>query len=152
MTSRAFTRILVAVDDSPAALGAVQVAVDLALLSGGRIRFVHVIGDGDLLRALSGIGHDAGLAAKREQAATSLLRHVAAVAGRAGVAAETARLTGEPAGSLLAAARDWDAHLIVMGLWDVRGAGRAYVGSVTRAVLEFSDVPVVVIPRSPDGR
>jgi nucleotide-binding universal stress UspA family protein len=44
MTSQMFTRILVAVDDSPAGPAAVHAAVDLAVLNGGRIRFVHVIG------------------------------------------------------------------------------------------------------------
>jgi nucleotide-binding universal stress UspA family protein len=148
MTSQVFTRILVAVDDSPAALAAVHAAVELALLGGGRIRFVHVIGDGDLVRALSRIGHEDRLDAKRDQAAASLLRHVSAAADRAGVLAETATVTGEPAGLLLAAARDWDAQIVVMGRSDVRGPGRAYVGSVTRAVLEFSEVPVLVVPRS----
>lgn len=148
MTSQVFTRILVAVDDSPAALSAVQAAVELALLSGGRIRFVHVIGDGDLARAFSRIGHENRLDAKRDHAAASLLRHVSATADRAGVSAETATVTGEPAGLLLAAARDWDAQIVVMGRSDVRGPGRAYVGSVVRAVLEFSEVPVLVVPRS----
>ncbi len=147
MTSPAFTRILVAVDDSPAALAAMHAAVDLAHANRARIRFVHVMGDGELVRGLSRIGHDNRLGAKRDQAAASLLRHVGAEAARAGVPAETASVAGEPAGLILAAARDWDAQMVVMGRSDLRGPGRAYVGSVTRAVLEFSDVPVLVVPR-----
>ena len=44
MTALTPTRILVAVDDSPAALEGVRLAVDLARHTGARIRFVHVLG------------------------------------------------------------------------------------------------------------
>lgn len=149
MTSRPFTRILVAVDDSPAGLAAAQVAVDLAAPTGATVRFVHVIGDGELVRALQTLGHDGALATARSAAADSLLRHVAGVAERAGVPAETSSLSGEPAALLLGAAQHWDADLVVMGRSDVRGPGRPYVGSVTREVLEFSEAPVLVVPRRP---
>ncbi|MGZ5410242.1 MAG: universal stress protein [Aeromicrobium sp.] len=146
MTSQMFNRILVAVDDSPAALAAAHGAVDLAASSGARIRFVHVIGDGELDRALARLGHDGQMAATRRSAAESLLRHVTAEAHRAGVQADRASLTGAPAALLLGAARDWDADLVVIGRSDVRRAGRAYVGAVTRGVLEFSETPVLVVP------
>lgn len=140
-------RILVAVDDSPAGLAAAQVAVDLAAHTGATVRFVHVIGDGELVRALQSLGRDGKLASARSDSADALLRHVAGTAARAGVPAETDNLAGEPAALLLAAAQRWDADLVVMGRSDVRGPGRPYVGSVTREVLEFSDVPVLVVPR-----
>lgn len=62
MTSRMFNGILVAIDDSPAALAA-QVAVDLAASSSALIRFVHVIGDGELVRALARLGRDGEMSA-----------------------------------------------------------------------------------------
>ncbi|MDP2775113.1 MAG: universal stress protein [Nocardioides sp.] len=146
MTSQMFSRILVAVDDSPAALAAVHVAVDLAASTGARLRFVHVIGDGELIGALASLGHDGEMAATRGSAAESLLRHVTAEAQRAGVPAEWDSLTGAPAAVLLGVARYWEADLVVIGRSDVRRAGRAYVGTVTRGVLEFSEVPVLVVP------
>lgn len=146
MTTQMFGRILVAVHDSPAALAAVHVAVDLAASSGAHIRFVHVTGDGELARVLAKLGRDGQLADTRRSAADSLLRHVTAEARRAGVQADSARLTGAPAALLLAAARDWDADLVVIGRSDVRRAGSAYVGAVTRGVLEFSEIPVLVVP------
>jgi nucleotide-binding universal stress UspA family protein len=140
------TRILVAVDDSPAALVAARLAVDLAGRTGATVHFVHVIGDGELVRALESVGRDGKLDSARSEAADALLRHVAATAARAGVAAETSSLAGEPAELVLAVAQRWDADLVVMGRSDVRGPGEPYVGAVTREVLEFSDVPVLVVP------
>lgn len=152
MTSQMFSRILVAVDDSPAALAAVHVAVGLAARNGALVRFVHVIGDGELASALARMGRDGTLEATRSAAADSLLRHVSAEARAAGVRTEKASLVGEPAALLLGEARDWDADLVVIGRSDVGGAGRAYVGAVTRQVLEFSEAPVLVVPRSPSDR
>ena len=146
--ARVFHRILVAVDDSPAALAAVHAAVDLAVVNGARLRFVHVISDGELVRGLERLGRDGQLAATRTGAATSLLRHVSVEAERAGVQADTERLSGAPGALLLRAARSWDADLVVIGRSDLHGAGRSYVGAVTREVLEFSEAPVLVVPRS----
>jgi nucleotide-binding universal stress UspA family protein len=145
MSAPTFSRILVAVDDSPAALAAVHEAVALAVLSRGALRFVHVIADGELVRGLARLGRGEELDVTRSGASTSLLRHVEAEARRAGVAADTVSLAGEPAGLLLGQAQAWDADLVVMGRSDVRGAGRPYVGAVTREVLEFSEVPVLVV-------
>jgi nucleotide-binding universal stress UspA family protein len=145
MSRATFDRILVAVDDSPAALAAVHEAVALAALSGGVLRFVHVIGDGELVRGLARLGRGEQLDLTRTGASTSLLRHVEAEARRAGVTAETVSLAGETAGLLLGQAQAWEADLVVMGRSDVRGAGRPYVGAVTREVLEFSEVPVLVV-------
>ena len=50
MRSPPFRRILVAVDDSAAALAAVRLAVDLASLSHARLLLAHVLGDGELDR------------------------------------------------------------------------------------------------------
>ncbi len=145
MKASTFSRILVAVDDSPASLAAVHEAVALAALSGGLLRFVHVIADGELVRGLARMGRGGELDATRSGASTSLLRHVEAEAHRAGVPAETVSLAGETAGLLLAQAQAWESDLIVIGRADVRGAGRPYVGAVTREVLEFSEVPVLVV-------
>lgn len=147
MTASVFHKILVAVDDSPAALAAVRAAVELASRTGARIRFVHVMSNGELVRALTRMGRDGELATRRSRAAASLLRHVGAEAERAGVQAETTNLEGEPAALLLAEARNWGGDLIVIGRSDVRGTGRPYVGTVTRKVLELADAPVLVVPR-----
>jgi nucleotide-binding universal stress UspA family protein len=147
MTVPTFHKVLVAVDDSPAALAAARAAVDFATRTGAHLRFVHVTSDGELLRALAESGRDSQLATRRNKAAVALLRHVGAVAERAGIQAETKHLEGDPAAAVLAEVSDWRADLLVIGRSDVRGAVRPYVGTVTRHVLELVDIPVLVVPR-----
>lgn len=139
------SRVLLAVDDSPAALAATAAAVDLAAACGAQLRAVTVVANHrvtDLLRA----GADPALQERREQAAATVLRHAARVADRSAVPVETSPLSGEPAPRILEEARSWSADLIVMGRASPTGAGQPYVGGQTRHVLEFADVPVMVVP------
>ena len=147
MTAPMFGKVLVAVDDSPAALAAVRAAVDIAARTGAHLRFVHVTSDCAIVRALASMGRDSELATRRNKAAESLLQHVGAEAERAGVRAEMTHLEGDPAALLLTEASNWGADLLVIGRSDVRGTGRPYVGAVTRKVLELVDTPVLVVPR-----
>jgi nucleotide-binding universal stress UspA family protein len=55
---------------------------------------------------------------------------------------------GEPPAAILAAAREFEADLIVMGTRGRGALARALLGSTTAAVLRDSRVPVAVIPRS----
>ena len=147
MTVPSFARILVAVDDSPAALAATRAAVVLAERTGGCLRFVTVLGDDQLERGLAHGPHDAQtLAGRRDAAAAALLRHVGAAAARAGIDSDEVSRRGEPVAVLLAEARDWAADLVVLGRSDVGGTGRSYVGRVTRQVLELAEQPVLVVP------
>ena len=47
MTAAMFHKVLVAVDDSPAALAAARAANDIAARTGAHLRFVHVTSDGE---------------------------------------------------------------------------------------------------------
>jgi nucleotide-binding universal stress UspA family protein len=128
MTQPTPTRILVAVDDSPAALEGVRLAVDLAQHTGAQLRFVHVIVDGELLRALGKVHHDGTVVERRARDAALLLRHVEAAAERAGVPAAGVSLEGEPGPVRLDEARDWQADLLVVGRTDVARRGRRTSG------------------------
>jgi nucleotide-binding universal stress UspA family protein len=146
VTSPAAARILVAVDDSPAALAGARLAVELARHSGAELRFVHVLVDGELRRALGTVHHDGTLDERRAREAQLLLRHVEALAVRGGVPAEGVCVAGEPGPVLLDEARDWHADLLVAGRAAVARPGTAYVGAVTRQLLELSDLPILVVP------
>jgi nucleotide-binding universal stress UspA family protein len=78
----------------------------------------------------------------------TVLRYVAALAGRAEMPIETKQLDGEPAPAILEQARVWSAGLIVIGRSGSPGAGQPYVGSQIRHVLEFAEVPVLVVTQA----
>ncbi len=147
-------RILVGLDDSPAGLAAARYAVELATSLGARLRFVHVTGDGEVVRALSALHRDHGIDARRRHESEALLAHMLGQARRAGVEADGETLEGEPAPLVLDAARSWSAELVVVGHGGRPGPGRPPVSGFTRHVLEFSECPVLVVPRfgDPDAR
>jgi nucleotide-binding universal stress UspA family protein len=143
-------RVLLAVEDSATGLEAAAVAVDLAAALGARLLAVHVVPDGEVVAALSvGRRNGARVRERRSAAAMALLRHVAARASLAGVPVETLLLDGDPAPQILAAARRWDADLLVIGRSEPGTSGPHYVGAQTRHVLEFADHPVLVVPCPP---
>jgi nucleotide-binding universal stress UspA family protein len=121
-------RILVAVDDSAPALAAARFAIELAQRLSAELGVVTIAEP----------GHDPG----------AILRHVADLAQAAGVSPTvTAIRDGDlPFESVLDEARAWNSDLVVMGRSDKRPTGRPYVGSQTEHLLEFTDVPVVVVP------
>jgi nucleotide-binding universal stress UspA family protein len=139
-------RLLVAVDDSAAALRAVDIAVRLAATTGAEVRFVHVTGDGALRRALSPSG-EGELPDRVGRGVEALLDHVAGRARQAGVACSVGSLFGEPEAEVVTEARAWGADLVVIGRSQSGAVGQPYVGHVTRHILEFSEAPVLVVPR-----
>lgn len=139
-------RILVAVDDTAGALHAARVAVALASQLDAQLRFVHVLGDGELSRHFAGIRRNGTLRVRRTSAATSLLAHVDTMARGEGVAAEAVALEGDRAAVILAEGATWHADLLVLGRSREFRAGHSDVGATARHVLEFSEVPVLVVP------
>ncbi len=145
------SRILVAVDDSPASLGAARAAVELAAGLGARLRAVNVLRDHVLSQTLERMSGYQRVGERRDIAAAGVLGHVAALARAAGVEeVETCQLEGEPARCILAEARAWPADLIVIAKSSQqRRAGEPYVGGETANVLEFAERPVLVVPPQP---
>ena len=122
-------RILTAVDDSAPALAAANLAIQVAKSWGAELLFVAVTEDG-----LDG---------------APVLRHVLGLAASHAVTATGTSLRGiHPFEAILAQAAEWDADLLVMGQSDKRHPGGPYVGSQTEHVLEFSPIPVLVVPEA----
>jgi len=126
-------RILVAINDSPPALAAATAAIELATDVGAQLRFVTVT--------------------QADCDNTTALRHVTDLAERAGLQpTTTADDDGHPFEVLLRLAKEWRADLIVMGRSDRRQPGVPYVGSQTEHLLEFTHIPVLVVPHPPPRR
>jgi nucleotide-binding universal stress UspA family protein len=142
--------ILVAVSDSRAAFRAAEVAVDYARRLGASLRVVTV-GDPGALDRHPGAIDPAALARRADLAAEAALRHVAALGAAAGVQVSLSRRSGRVAAEILAEAREVKAALIVVALVDRPGSASPYIGSHTLRVLEFSRVPVMVVPLGPRG-
>lgn len=143
-----FRRILVAVDDAPAAFHAAEVAIGLAKAGGGTIVAVTVLQDHALDERISAASMPVD--GRRVLAANATLRHVQRRAESAGVAAETVQVSGPAAAEVLAEARRSGADVIVIARASQRGVGVPYVGVEAQRILEFSEVPVLVVP--PPGR
>jgi nucleotide-binding universal stress UspA family protein len=121
------------------------------------LRIAHVLTDGVLDAALAAAsrearaGGPAGLASRRARAGAAVLRRIAGLAARAGVAAETAELVGDPADMLLADADRSGADILVLGRGDQAGDRRPAIGTQARRVLEFAQLPVLLVPPARDG-
>jgi nucleotide-binding universal stress UspA family protein len=81
-----------------------------------------------------------------ERAGRAAQRHVRALAERAGLVIDTRTLHGQVADRLLTVARECRADLVVVGRQDRPGVRLTHVGRTAEQVLEFSAVPVLVVP------
>ncbi|WP_329478700.1 universal stress protein [Kribbella sp. NBC_01484] len=141
-------RFLVVVDDSAAALHAARVAVDLAAAAGARLTLVTVVEDHVLDARLSAAAiPDA--ASRRARGAVAMVSRVATMADRQGVAAETEVLSGHGAEQVLAAVGRCGADLIVVAREPRLPAGSRMAPVNVEHLLEFADVPVLVVPPAP---
>ena len=137
MSGGAVRRMLIAVDDSTESLAAARTGARFAANWDATVRVVNVIAEGSA------------------KTANGLVAHVVRAARREGVPAEcidgVVRL-GEPFRRILEEAEAWRADLIVMAVSNRVGLRSPYIGSATEHVLEFTTVPVLVIPSGDAAR
>lgn len=142
------TRLLLAVDDSPGGLSAARAAVALAAQTSAQLRAIHVIANGEVARELQERTDSAETDERRERGSTALLKYVTRLAEGSAVDIETLSLWGQPARVILNQATAWPADVIILGRAGHRHVGQPYIGSDVRHVLEFTTVPVLVVPHS----
>lgn len=138
-------RILLAVDDTADSLAAARAAVELARPLNAVLRIVHVSADHLLDAAVEAASGQPAVGTRRAQAAAAILNRVTRLAEAAGVAAEPELLAGDVGPTVLHAAREWQADLVVVGRSARSATGEPYVGTQTRHILEFADRPVLVV-------
>ncbi len=131
-------RILLAVDDSPAGLAASRTAMQLASALHAEVLALTVLPS---IAGGTGVGQQA-----ERRAASALLRYVVDLAATAGVAVETMTQEGQAARVILHQADQWKADLIVLGRSGNSHIGQPYIGTDVKHVLEFADIPLVVVP------
>lgn len=83
--------------------------------------------------------------AHQREEARKVLAPVEEALRRQGVPFTAAWVVGSPAAEIVAAAREQQAHLIVMGTHGHGLLGRALMGSVAQKVLAGSDLPVLLV-------
>ena len=142
-----FKAILVAVDESPQAAAALELAIGLAKTLGASLTLVHAIDPA----AIASAADDAAAATAMEieldelqTAGKELLEATSARARAAGIAASTVVRDGAPSAVILDTARRTGSDLIVIGTHGRHGVARLFVGSCAEAVLRESPVPVLV--------
>jgi nucleotide-binding universal stress UspA family protein len=141
-------RILVAVHDSTSAIHAARVAAELAAATGADLRAVSVFQDGRLTGLVAHVvGGQQAVEAARRGSVSAVLGHAAAIAARAGVGAGRVELVerdGEPGPEIVAETLSWGADLVVLGR--SRPAARGGRDGAGAHVVEFADVPVLIVP------
>jgi len=136
-----FKKILVAIDEGEPAACAMKKAVDLAVQLKARVVVLHVVDTAAALVPALGAIDDGELTRLRSVGKT-LLDHALTAAE---ISTETRLIEGEPADTILAAARECEADLIVLGS-DSRGRlSHFLLGSTADSVIRRASCPVVTV-------
>ena len=138
-----YPRILVAIDETPAAEFALQHVVPYAMDQRSRLTLVTVVPHPPYSVARAGVSPQA-LAEEMEAEADERLREIAATLPQ-DLSVTTLLRHGDPAQEILKLLEEQPFDLLCLG---ARGRGRvtgALLGSVSTAVLHHSPVPVVVL-------
>ena len=135
-------RILTALDDSAFAAHAVEVGTELATTLTAQAALVYVVDPRLALQPDRGIPAAEWLATLRREGQAFL-----ATAGqRTGLPPAWQFLReGKPSDEILAAAREWEADLIVIGTHGRSGVSRLILGSTAESVVRHATCPVLVI-------
>lgn len=133
--------IVHATDGSSEAAEALDLAIELAQETGATLACmsVHVRHAG-----VKGLNPPI-TEVEQPHGAEHLAEAAAATARAVGVAAKAYALAGDPATEIARAAKDLEADLIVVGSRGFGGLHGALVGSVSRALMTRSSVPVTVV-------
>lgn len=142
-----YRKIIVAVDDSPAAAKGLREAVRLAKAEGARLNILHVVNQ---YLAYAGLGAPPtpDLVPLLREGGKRILAKAHSVAERAGVPAKThlrERVGGSAADAVVREARKLGSDIIVLGTHGRRGVRRLVLGSDAEQVVRTASVPVLLV-------
>jgi nucleotide-binding universal stress UspA family protein len=138
-----FRRILSPIDFDDNSLAALDVAAQIARDHDGTVLLFHVV---PMIVAPIDTPVYVDIYKGQEEAACGKLKEIATTRLR-GVSHELLTHMGEPAGSILSAARSHAADLIVMATHGRRGLARVVLGSIAEMVLRDAPCPVLCVRR-----
>lgn len=144
-------RILVAVDEDEQAPRVIELAGEVAQACGAALTVCHVMPQ-ERYRRIEEQQEREHVAVpfsmtQGEERAAELAAGYARPLVATGVTFTTTGRVGDPAPTIVALAREMDADLIIMGFEALRGLDRIRaLGSVSRAVMETTRRPVMVVP------
>jgi nucleotide-binding universal stress UspA family protein len=137
-----YDKILAAIDQSPVAEQVLAAARELAQLSGGEVRVLH-LREREIMGGRGGVlDYETG-----DEARTTADRAVAALAQAGIKAGGEARNTpfGHAAREIVGEARDFGAAVIVMGSRGHGDLAGLVLGSTAHKVIHLTDRPVLVV-------
>jgi nucleotide-binding universal stress UspA family protein len=144
-----YQRILVPIDGSETSKRGLQAAIDLAKLSGGRLRLMHVTDELSFALAMNAYSGYAGDWIKElHDDGRRILDQARTTVQAAGVEADTVqrdKFSGSVYEEVTAQAVHWPADLIVVGTHGRRGVGRLVMGSSAENILRYASVPVLLV-------
>ena len=141
-------KVLLAVDEEPCSEEAVNEVGRRPWGEGTTVRVLHVVGK--FVPPAQELWHDAGgdpEVARQEikNRSKQLTERVADWLHEQRLSVETAVRDGEPGPAIVEEAKEWGAHLIVVGSRGHTGLRRLFEGSVARYVVDHAPCPVEVV-------
>jgi nucleotide-binding universal stress UspA family protein len=149
-----YKRILVAIDGSTTSLRGLTEAIHVARDSGAKLLLVHVLNALILETEIASTAYYQALAEALRNTGSKILEHAATVVRESGVPFEQKlvdKIGARAAEEIIAAAKDWQADLIVLGTHGRRGLKRLVMGSDAELVLRRSPVPVLMVRDQPES-
>ena len=149
-----YQRILVPVDGSPTSQQGLTEAIQLAKLTGGQLRLLHMVDELSIVMGMSDYAPPPkDFFALMHESGQKVLDEAREQAVREGVAADVVlneNYSGRLADLVVEQALAWPADLVVLGTHGRRGIGRFLMGSDAEQIVHIAPVPVLLV-RSRDG-
>ena len=149
--AQAFSRILLAYDDTDCSRMALRYACALAR-TGANLTIAYACKDTNFVSSAVTAGFfppvdPSGMIAAADEECDSVLKAAVTACMAEGVSAEKVFVHGSLVDGIVATSRKRHADLIVVGTHGRKGVSRAILGSVCERILRTSDVPVLVVTR-----
>ncbi len=147
-----YQRVLVPVDGSPTSRKGLAEAIRLALLTGGRLRLLHVVNE--LFFATGYELYTGDVMGVLKEGGEKILSEAKEVVMAAGIGVDTVcreTFGGRLCDIVVEEATQWKADLIVIGTHGRRGIGRMLIGSDAEQIVRVAPVPVLLVRGSENG-